>query len=128
MGTVAQDFAGHPHRIAQMFDAAHASRAQAGTVHDQSIELHLAFAIQKAAAAGVEAFVIFQDHNRLLDRVERAALAVEHIPAGSPSFFDPQEMRPNDVVRNRPGAAVHYQYGIDRQVVLRQEMIDQSNR
>ena len=71
--------------------------------------MHFAVAIQKAAAAGVEGFVVFHDDHGFLDSVERRAAAFEHAPTRSHGVAHAVEMGFDHVVRNGPGAAMNYQ-------------------
>src|SRR5262249_16435645 len=61
MRAVAEDLARGANRIGDTLHAAHASRAQRGPVHDESIELYFAVAIKEAAVPGIEDFVILHD-------------------------------------------------------------------
>ena len=71
MRALAQHLARSADGIGNVLHASHASGAESGAVHDEGIELHLAFAIQKAAAPGVEGLVVFHDDNRFFGGVER---------------------------------------------------------
>src|ERR1019366_8470215 len=74
MRAVAENFAGGANRVAQTFDAS-AAAAQGRAVHDESIELYLAIAIQETATAGVEGFIVFENHHGFFDGVESGAAA-----------------------------------------------------
>jgi len=113
--TLAQDLARHTHRMTQMFYAADTPGGQGSAVHDQGIELHLAITIQKAAASGVEGLIIFQDDDRLLDRVERGATTIQDVPGRSGRIAHTIEMSLDHFVRNGPGAAMDKQNRISRQ-------------
>src|SRR5271166_3304781 len=118
MRTLTQDLPRRPHGIPHTLHAAHAAGAQSGTVHDQSIELNLAIAIQKAASAGIEDLVILHDDHSLFDSIERRASVLEHAPACRKSIPHSEQMRLNHVIGHGPGAAVNYEYGISRQEEL----------
>src|SRR5262249_6668246 len=70
--------------IGNVLDASHAAGAECGAIHDESIELDLAYAIKEAAAAGVESVVVFHDDHGFFRRVERGAAVFEN----APSFID----------------------------------------
>ena len=76
MGAFAENFAGGADGIAEVLDASYASGAQGGSVHDESVELDFAFAVEEGASAGVESVVVFHDDNGLLDGVEGGASGV----------------------------------------------------
>ncbi len=88
-------------------DAAHASAAQRGAVHDEGIELHFAVAIEKAAAAGIESLVVFHDDDSFFDRIERRPATLEHAPARGHGVAHAVEMGFDHVVGNGPGAAMN---------------------
>src|ERR1700690_4060719 len=106
--TVAQDFAGGAHGIAQTLDTADAASPQGCAIHDESVELHLAVAVEEAAAPGVEGLVVFHHDYGRFDRVERGAAALERMPACGGGVADAVEVRLDHVVGNSPGAAVNY--------------------
>src|SRR5438477_85294 len=91
--TVAQDFASGPDRIAQPLYTADAACSQRGAIHDEGIELHFAFAIEKAAATGIESLIVFHDDYSFLDGIERRATAFKHTPARRHGVADAVEMR-----------------------------------
>ena len=109
MRAVAQNFARRADRIGDALDTAHAAGAQSGAVHDERIELHLAVAIEKAAATRVEGLVVFHDDHSFLDRIERRSTAFEHPPARSHGVAHTVEMSFHHVIRNGPGAAMNDQ-------------------
>src|ERR1035441_307920 len=82
MRAVAENCAGGANRVAQTFDASDAAAAQGRAVHDESIELYLAIAIQETATAGVEGFIVFENHHGFFDGVESGAAAFQHVPSG----------------------------------------------
>ena len=114
---LAEYLAGGAHRIAQAFDAADASGAKRGAVHDESVELDFAVAIQKASAAGVEGLVVFHDDDGFLDGVERRAAALEHAPSRGQRVIHAVDVGVDHVIRHGPGATVDDQNWIRRQKV-----------
>ena len=71
MRALAEDFAGGTNRIPDMLHAAQAAGAYRSPVHDESIELNLAFTVEEAAAARIESIVIFHDDHGFLNCVGR---------------------------------------------------------
>ena len=70
-----QDEAGGLDGVAEAFDAGYAAGLHASAVHEQGIELDTAIGGEKAAAAGVECGVIFQDGDGSFNGMEgRAAV------------------------------------------------------
>ena len=106
---VAQNLASRADGIAKALDAANASGAQGRAVHDEGIELHLAVAIEKAAATGVESLVVFHDDHSFFDRIERRSATFEHAPARGHRVAHAVEMSFDHVVRNGPCAAMNDQ-------------------
>jgi hypothetical protein len=80
---------------------------ESGTVHNQCVQLNFAFAVQKAATAGVEGFVIFHNDYSCFGGVESRAALVENLPSGSDGVAHAYEVRVHHVVGNGPGPAVH---------------------
>jgi hypothetical protein len=60
-----------------VFHTCDASGFHPSAIHEESIELHLPIGRKKASAPGVEGWIVFQNHNRRLDRIERGAPAGE---------------------------------------------------
>src|SRR5580704_16497452 len=71
--TVAKNFPGGTNRIAQALDATDAPAAQRPAVHDKSVKLHLAIAVQETAAASVKRLVVFKNDNGFFNRIESGA-------------------------------------------------------
>src|SRR5579872_6891270 len=92
-----------------MFNAADSSCAEAGSIHDQRIELHFAFAIQKTAPAGVKSFVIFHDDDSFFNRVEGGPVFFEHTPSRRYRVAHTVQMSFDKFVGNGPRAAVYDQ-------------------
>ena len=107
--TVAENLASGANGITQTFDATDAAAAQGCAVHDEGVELHLAVAIQEAAAPGVEGFVIFEDDDRFFNRIESRAATLEHAPSSGGGVTHSIEVRVDHVVGDGPGAAVYDQ-------------------
>jgi len=79
---VVEDQAGQPDGVG---DAAHSSdRAQPeGTpVHDDCVHLDVAGAVEDAAHARVEGGIVFHDHHRSLDRIQRRSARRQDRQAG----------------------------------------------
>ena len=107
MRALAQDFTCRSNGISDVFDAADASRAEGGAVHHQSIKLHFAFAIQKAAAPGVKGFVIFHYDNRFLDCIKSCATLFQNPASRGDCVPHAIQMCFNHVAGNGPRAAVN---------------------
>ena len=107
VGAFAENLSRCAHRIVQMLDAAHASSAQRSSIHDEGIELHLAVAVQKAAASGVESLVVFHDDDGFLNGVERRATALEHMPSRGQRIVHATDVGVHHVIRHGPGAPVN---------------------
>src|SRR5439155_4104493 len=75
----------------------------------------LAIAIEEAPAAGVKRFVVFDDDDRFLYRIQCRSATVEHTPASSNRVAHTVQVGLDHVVRNGPGATVDEQNGIRRQ-------------
>jgi hypothetical protein len=69
--------------------------------------LHLAVAVQKTAAAGVEGLVVLENDDSFFHGVEGQAAALQHAPSGGSSIAHTVEMSVDHVVRNGPGTAVN---------------------
>src|SRR5581483_776722 len=115
MRAVAENLARQADRIRDVLDTTHAASPQRGSFHDQSVQLHLAVAIEEAAPPGVKCLVIFHDDDRLLDRVQSGATALENAPPLGRCLADTLQVRLYHVIGNRPGATMHYQDRICRQ-------------
>src|SRR5271163_1189712 len=98
-----------------MFHAAHAPGTKSCALHNQSIELHFAISVKEAAASCVKGLIIFHDHDCFLDRVERRAPSLQHLPASRHRIAHAIEMSLDHVIRNGPCTAVDEQNWIYRQ-------------
>jgi hypothetical protein len=107
VGTLAENLAGGANWIAKMLDASDTAAAEGGAFHDEGIELHAAIAIEEAATAGVESFVILKNHDCFFDSVEGGASLLEHGPAGAERVAHTVEVRIHHVVGDRPGAPMN---------------------
>ena len=114
---IAQDFAGGAHGIAQSFDAADAASAEGGAVHDEGVELDFAVAVEEAAAAGIEGFVVFHHDDRCFDGVEGGAAALQRVPACGCRVADALEVGVDHVIGDGPGAAVNDQGWVSGQAM-----------
>src|SRR5438093_7006982 len=109
--TLAQDLACCPNRIRNVFDTAHAPGAECGAVHNQSVELHLAFAIQKAATSGIESLIVLHYDNGFFGRIKSRASFFEHCPSSGDRITDAIQMCFNHFVGNCPCAAMNKKNG-----------------
>jgi hypothetical protein len=107
VGALAEHLASCPDGIGDMLDASHAASTESGPIHDQGVELDLAFAIEEAAATGVEGFVVFHDDYGFFDGVKSRAPFFEHTPTGIDCLLHAVQMRFDEFVRNGPRAAVN---------------------
>src|ERR1035437_1918125 len=74
---VAKNFPGGANRVAQALHATDATAAQGRAVHDESVELHLAVAVQETAAASVEGFVVLENDHGFFDCVQGGSAAFQ---------------------------------------------------
>ena len=102
-----------------MFDATQSSGTQSGSVHDERIELHSAFPIEEAAAAGVKGVVIFHDDHGFLDGIEGGTAPIEHSPARSKGIADAIQVSVHHLIWNSPCSAVNNQNRIVWQINLK---------
>src|SRR5437588_12928230 len=100
MRAFAQDFACGADWICNVFHASDAAGAQSVAIHDERIELHLALAVQEAAATSIKGLVIFHHDYASLDRVERRTAALEDAPARVNGVADAIEVSFDHVIRN----------------------------
>ncbi len=113
--TLAENFAGGAHGIAQALDASHAAGAERGAVHDEGVELDFAVAVEEAAASGVEGLVVFHDDDGFLDGVERRAAALEHAPSRSQRVGHAVDVGVDHVIGHGPRATMNDENGISWQ-------------
>ncbi len=115
MRTLTQHLARGTNWIGKMLDAADSASAESRSVHDEGVELHFALAVEKAAATGIEGFVIFHYHDSFFDCIQRCAVFVQHAPALGECFAHAVEVRFDKPVRNGPRASVYEQNWVIRQ-------------
>src|ERR1022692_1734893 len=109
MWAFAENLASRANWIAQTFDTTDATATEGRPVHDESVELNFSIAVEEAAAAGVEGFVIFHYDDGFFDRVERGTAAFEGAPSGASSVAHTVEVRLDHVVGNGPRTAMYDQ-------------------
>ena len=73
VGALFEDQAGGLDGVAEALDAGHAAGFHAAAVHEQGVELDAAVGGEKAAAAGVEGGVVFEDGDGGFDGIEGRA-------------------------------------------------------
>src|SRR3954451_20754932 len=98
-----------------MLNSTDAAGTQRVAVHDESVELNFAFAIEKAAATSVKGLVIFHDDDGFLDGVESGAGLLQNAPTGGDSVPHAIDVGVDHVGRNSPGATMNHQNTIVRQ-------------
>ena len=79
---VFEDQTGSLNGVVEALDAGHATSLQAATVHEEGVELDTAVGGEKAAMAGIEGRVIFEDGDGSFDRIEGRSAAREDGIAG----------------------------------------------
>jgi len=105
--TIAKNFPGGTNWIAQALHATDAATAQRRAVHDERVQLDLAVAVQEAAAASIESFVVFHYDYGFFNRVEGRAAMFKRPPSGSGGIAHTVEVRLDHVIGNSPGTAVN---------------------
>jgi hypothetical protein len=83
-----EDEAGGLDGVAEAFDTGHAASLHAAAVHEEGVELDAAVGGEKAAAAGVEGGVVFEDGDGCFDGIEGRAAAREDGIAGFKGVAD----------------------------------------
>jgi hypothetical protein len=120
LGTVADEVdmvalfenqAGGLYGIAKALDASHSTGLHAAAVHEKSIELDAAIGGEKAAAAGVEGGVVFEDGDGGFDGIESGCSAREESIAGFKSLADTVQVVSSGVGGDGPCATVHEESG-----------------
>ncbi len=104
--TFAQNLACGADRIFDALDAAHAPGTQRGAIHEERVHLDFAFAVEEAAAPGVEGFVVFENDESFLDGVQSRAASLQHNPARCEGVTHALFVRFHHVVGHGPRAAV----------------------
>ncbi len=106
---VFEDQAGSLNGVVEALDAGHAASLQAATVHEEGIELDAAVGGEKAAMAGIEGRVIFEDGDGSFDRVEGRSAAREDGIAGFQRVADTGLVGGSGVGGDGPCATVYEQ-------------------
>ena len=70
VGAAFEHQAGGLNRVLQPLHAGHGARSQGLAIHQQSVELHPAIGGEKAAQAGIKGFIVFEQGDGMLDRVQ----------------------------------------------------------
>jgi hypothetical protein len=89
-----------------MLDAGHASSSHATTVHEEGVELNASVGSEKAATAGVESGVIFEDGDSRFDSIEGRTASRKKGVTSFERVSDTGFMGGRNVGGNGPGAAV----------------------
>jgi hypothetical protein len=101
--------------IAQPLDAGYAAGAHAAgdsPVHQQRVELDFALAGEKGATTGIEGFVVFEDRDSGLYRIDRGSAALQQRIAGKQRTANAEGVGIDGVVGNGPGAAMNEKDGL----------------
>ena len=106
MRALAKHLARCTHRIHNALHATDATGAESCAIHDEGIKLNFALAVQKAAAPGVEGFVIFHDDHGFFDRIERGAASFQSAPSRRDRVAGAVQVHLNHIVRNCPRTTV----------------------
>jgi hypothetical protein len=105
--TFFENQAGSLNGIAQALDAGYAAGLHASAVHEESIELDTAVGGEKAAAAGVEGGVVFEDGDGGFDSIEGGCAAREKSVAGFKGVADAGQVIGSGFGGDGPCAAVN---------------------
>ncbi len=97
--------------VAQTLDAGHASRLHAAAVHQQGVELDAAVRGEKAAPAGVEGGVVFEDGDGGFNGIQSRSAARKNGIAGLQRIADPGLVGGRGVGGDGPCAAVDEKRG-----------------
>jgi hypothetical protein len=108
---VFEDQAGGLNGIAKSFDAGHAASLHAATVHEKGVKLDAPVRGEKAAPAGVESGVVFEDGDRGFDRIDGRSATGKNGIAGFKRFADTGLMGGSRVGGDGPCASVYEQSG-----------------
>ncbi len=106
MRAIAENLARGANRILHPLNASDAPGTQRRAIHEESVHLHFAFAIKKATAPSIERLVVLKNNDSFLDRIQRAAAALEHSPPRVQGIAHTRFVRFHHVVGHGPGAAV----------------------
>jgi hypothetical protein len=108
---VFEDQTGGLNGIAEALDTGHATSLHAATVHEEGIELDASVGGEKAATAGVEGGVIFEDGHGRFDRIDGRSAARKNSIAGFKRFADTGLVGSSRVGGDGPCASVDEQSG-----------------
>jgi hypothetical protein len=97
--------------IAQALDAGNSACLHAAAVHEECVKLHAAIGGEKAAAAGVEGGVVFENCDGGFDSVEGGCSAREKGVASFESLADTVQVVGSGVGGNGPCATVNEESG-----------------
>jgi hypothetical protein len=106
-----EDQAGGLNGVAEALDTGHAASLHAAAVHEEGVELDAAVGGEKAAAAGVEGGVVFEDGDGGFDGIEGRAAAREDGIAGFKGVADTGFVSGSGVGGDGPCAAVDEESG-----------------
>ena len=113
VGALFKDEPGSLDGIAETLDAGHAASLHSAAVHEEGVELNAAVGGQKAAAAGVEGGVVFEDGDGCFDGIDSGSAERENGIAGFKRVADTGLVGLGRVGRDGPCAAVE-RVGWDR--------------
>jgi len=108
---VFEDEAGGLNGIAEALDAGYATSLHAAAVHEEGVELDATVGGEKAATAGVESGVIFEDGDGGFDRIDGRSAAGKNGIAGFKGVADTGLMCGSHVDRDGPRTSVDEQSG-----------------
>jgi hypothetical protein len=115
VGTLLKDQTRCVDRIAQPFDAGHATSTHGSAhsaIHEQCIELDFAIPREEGAAARVKGLVVFEDGDSGLYRIDRGGATLEQRVAGKKSTANAKGVGFDCVIGDGPGAAMNEKYGL----------------
>ena len=92
--------------VADALDRRYGAGPEARAIHDDGVELDVAFAVQVRTDAGIECGVVLQHHDGRFDGVERGAAALEDFPSGFECAAAPIAAVLNGFVGDVPGTTV----------------------
>jgi hypothetical protein len=103
-----------------MLHASHAPRPKRIAIHDERIELYLAFPVQETASSGIESLVFLHDDHSGFNCVEGGSTAFENAPTSIDGIPNTIEVGLDKVVWDGPCAAVDDKYGMIAQKDLKE--------
>jgi hypothetical protein len=109
--TLFENQAGGLDGIAQMLDAGHAAGLHAPAIHQQGVQLNPPVRGKKAAPAGVEGGVVFQNGDGGLHGIKRRSTQRENAISGFKGVAHTGLVSSRDLGRDGPGAAVDEEGG-----------------